>query len=57
MEFIYSMIIEHRHGHYIYMKQKEGEREQDTGEREREYVCERGRVAARRGSVSCKNDC
>jgi hypothetical protein len=27
-----------------------------TTERQRERVCEIGRVAARRGSVSCKND-
>jgi hypothetical protein len=46
--------VGHKHGSYIYMKWKEGEREQDAGETER--VCERGMVAARRGSVSCKND-
>ncbi len=30
-----------RHGHHIYMKQKEGERVQDSGETERVCVCER----------------
>jgi hypothetical protein len=44
-EFVYSMIIEHKHGCRIYMKQGEGEREQDAGEtereRERECVCDR----------------
>ncbi len=39
MENVYSMIIIHKHGCYIYMKWKEGEREQDTGETER--VCAR----------------
>ncbi len=46
------MIIKHKHRRSFYMKWKEWEREQDTGER----VCERGRVAARRGSDGCKND-
>ncbi len=41
MEFVYSIIIGHKHGCYIYMKQKEGEREQDAGETERENVQER----------------
>jgi len=50
-------MIGNKHGSHIYMKWKEGEREQDTGETERECVCERGKVAARGGSISCKNDC
>jgi len=50
-------MIGNKHGCHIYMKWKEGEREQDTGETERECVCERGKVAARGGSISCKNDC
>jgi hypothetical protein len=52
-----STITENTNDHHIYMKFQEGEREQDAGEKERESVCERGRVAARLGSVSCKNDC
>jgi hypothetical protein len=54
--------VGHKHGWYIYMKQKEEEKEQDAGETERDSVLEReggserGRVAARRGSVSRKND-
>ena len=48
---------QHKHGSHIYMKWKEGEREQDRGETERERGCESMRVAARRGSVTCKNDC
>jgi hypothetical protein len=48
----------YKHGHHIYMKQKEGEREQDSRETEREgaCVCVCVWVAARGGSVSCKND-
>ncbi len=48
----------YKHGCHIYMKRKEGEREQDSEEteRERECVCEIERVAARGGSISCKND-
>ncbi len=34
-----------KHGHHIYIKQKEGEREQDSGDTERESVCERWRMA------------
>ncbi len=44
------MITGNTNGHHIYMKQKKGDRGQDTGE------TERGRVAARWGSISCKND-
>jgi len=40
---------------YLYEMERR-EREQDAGETERESVCERGRMAARRGSISCKND-
>jgi len=47
--------VGHKHRSYIYMKWKEGEREQDAGETER--VSKRGRVAVRRGSIGCKNDC
>jgi len=48
--------VRHKHRSNIYMKQKEGEQEQDAGETDRESVCERGRVAARRGRIGCKND-
>jgi hypothetical protein len=43
-----------RHGHHIYIKQKERERVQDRGETERERWGERRSVAERVGSVSCK---
>ncbi len=46
---------QHKHECHIYMKQKEEEREQDSGETEKEK-CERGMVAARRRSISSKND-
>ncbi len=42
MEFVYSVIIEHKHRCRIYMKRKEGGREQDAGETETERVCVRG---------------
>jgi hypothetical protein len=33
--------VRHKHGCYVYMRRKEGEREQDSGETERENVRER----------------
>ncbi len=41
----------------IYINWKEGARGLAAKETEREYVCERQRVAENRGSVSCKNSC
>jgi hypothetical protein len=50
------------YSHHIYLKQKRrGEctrqRRDRERDRERESVCEGARIAANRGSVSCKNDC
>ncbi len=42
-----------KHRSNIYMKWKKGA-ESKTAERQKERVCERGRVAARRGSVGRK---
>ncbi len=50
------MMINTTHSCHIYTERKEGEKEQDTRETEREHVCGRGRVVARRGGVGRKND-